>query len=390
MSLASAGSEQRRDYNGRMDRDPWFTTSSHTLPAGQLITKPGVRGHPDLPPGSSVLQRVPLAGDGHFLDASGTAGLGALLAAGSGVSQLSVLSDSAAELNCAARTHADRPTAVQAGLLAGELAAAPDTVLLLPAADRGNARAELEVKAAAAALAPGGRLILVGHKDQGGRRFEGFAGPLFRQAEVIRRDGGWRVLDCRGPLTDQPLPPATLGFEAAGLELTALKGTFAAGKLDPGTAQLLAVFPGGDWLAGQQVLDLGCGYGLLALTAALAGATVTAVDDDLAAVRSTALNAERHGLAERLQALHSDLDSALAPAVSFDTVVMNPPFHVGRGVRLDLSRAFVTAAGRRLKAGGELWLVANRALPYEQMFAGWRSVSEVRAEGGFKVLRAVR
>lgn len=374
-----------------MDRDPWFTTVTHAVAAGQLVTKPGVRGHPDLPPGSSVVQRLPLEGGGHhFVDASGTAGLGALLALENGASRVTVLSDSAAEHRCASLSYEGRPTVVQAGLLATELAGAPDTVLLLPAADRGNARAELEVRAAAAALAPGGRLILVGHKDQGGRRFEGFAAPLFASTEVIRRDAGWRVLDCRDPLGGNQVPELTVGFEAAGLELTAVKGTFAAGKLDPGTAQLLAALPAGDWLAGRNVLDLGCGYGLLALKAALAGAAVTAVDDDLAAVRSSELNAVNLGLAGQVQVLHSDLDSQLEADLRFDTVVMNPPFHVGRGVRLDLSRAFVAAAGRRLSRGGELWLVANRALPYAQMFSGWQAVKEMRDEGGFRVLRAVR
>ena len=88
--------------------------------------------------------------------------------------------------------------------------------------------------------------------------------------------------------------------------------------------------------------------------------------------------------------LHSDLDAGLAPAARFDTVLMNPPFHVGKGVRLDVSRAFAATARRRLKKGGELWLVANRALPYEALLADWASVHGLRDESGFKVIRAVR
>lgn len=366
----------------------WFRTTGHELQAGTFTSKPGVRGHPDLPPGAGTIQRLDLSGTGPFLDLSGSAGLAALAAVHAGTEQVAVLEASAAALHCARLNLPD--SRVQAGLPWDPWPVPAQTVLLHPPADRGTARVELEIRAVAAALPADGRLLLLGHRDAGARRYEKLSASLFRHSEVIRRDSGFRVLDCREPLPDQTVPEQVTGFTAGELELVAVKGSFAAGKLDPGTRQLLQALGEPDWLSGRDVLDLGCGYGLLAVLAAAAGARSTGVDDDLAAVRSTVLNADRLGLQASVQVLHSDLDSGLADAQQFDTVLMNPPFHVGRGVRLDLPRAFIQAARRRLRPGGELWLVANRALPYEPLFADWSRQELLRDEAGFKVLRAVR
>ena len=66
--------------------------------------------------------------------------------------------------------------------------------------------------------------------------------------------------------------------------------------------------------------------------------------------------------------------------------------HALRGEpRPDIGRAFIAAAADALRDGGELWLVANRQLPYEQALAGgFPQVREVAAGGGFKVIHAVR
>ncbi len=354
------------------------------------MVKPGVRGYPDLPPGAGTIQKLGLTGPGPFLDLSGSAGLGALTALAAGAETAAVLEGSAAALGCARLSLEGVPACAEAGLPWDEWPFEPGTVLLHPPADRGTARVELEIRSVAASLPAGGRLLLLGHRDAGARRYEKLAASLFRRAEVIRRDSGFRLLECSEPLAGQEVPDLTVQFSANGLELEAVKGTFAAGKADPGTRQLLEALADPGWLSGRQVFDPGCGYGLISLVAAGAGAHCTGVDDDLAAVRSSRLNAARLGLQGLVSIMHSDLDSALPREQKFDTVLMNPPFHVGRGVRLDLPRAFIRTAGRRLVKGGELWLVANRALPYEQLLEGWAKLQTVRDEAGFKVLRAIR
>lgn len=76
--------------------------------------------------------------------------------------------------------------------------------------------------------------------------------------------------------------------------------------------------------AGDRVLDLGCGSGVLAVAAARLGAgTVTAVDLDPEAVAATRANAARNGVADRVRAVEGD--AARPPVVDgpFDVVVAN-------------------------------------------------------------------
>jgi 16S rRNA (guanine1207-N2)-methyltransferase len=348
-----------------------------------LYLKQGVRGFPGLAPGAELLiEHVELGTSERAIDASGSAGAVALglrpQPAG-----WTVLEPSAAALRCARATFAGAPAVrVEAGLVWDAAGAGADTVCLLPSSDRGGARVEAELTGACLALRPGGRAYLALHRDRGARRYERLAAELFGRAEVVARSSGWRLT--RAERTRTPPAVEWLGFEAAGLALLSLPGVFAAGKLDPGTAALLAAVDLATF-AGLRVLDLGCGYGPLALLAACAGAAVTALDDDLAAVRSTERNAVDLGL--ELEVRHSDVASALAEHERFERVLTNPPFHVGKGVRLDLPRAFIREAFAHLVPAGELLLVANRALPYEAAMAAFGPVETLSDDGRFKVLR---
>ncbi len=70
---------------------------------------------------------------------------------------------------------------------------------------------------------------------------------------------------------------------------------------------------------------------------------------------------------------------------------MNPPFHTGRAVDPSLGRAFVQAAAAMLKPSGQLWMVANRHLPYETTLAqAFVQSEEVAGDTKFKILRGAR
>ena len=353
---------------------------------GRYAVKRGLRGYP-LHPGVALLfARADLSTE-RLLDASGSGGLVALAAT---ADSKRVLEPSKAALRCAARTFADpqdvrQNTEVVAGAPWDAPPGEADVVALVPPTDRGSARVQAELAGAHAALRSGGTALIVMHKDGGAKRYEKLAARLFGDLEVLAKDGGWRLVRARKTRLET-LEVDRLSFNAAGLTLSADPGVFAAGKLDPGTERLLEVVPLGAF-AGKRVLELGCGYGLVALKASLAGAAVTAVDDDLLAVRSTYQNAQRYGADVR--ALHSDVDSELQDE-TFDAVLMNPPFHVGKQVVLDVPQAFLAAAYMRLRPGGTLTLVANRALPYERELAGFASWETLLVDSQFKVLQATR
>lgn len=357
---------------------------------GALLTSQSVRGFPGAAPGLAELLAALPALAGHVADVSGSAGGGGLAG---GEPAVTVLESSHAALRAARRRFEREPRVTVSAGLPWDLASdAFDVVLALPPGDRGSDRVRAELAACARALAPGGSAYLAMHKDLGARRYERFAAEAFADLAVISRSRGWRVLRLRAPEAGAAANGSRepwLRFDALGRSWWALPGVFAAGRLDAGSGELLAALAAlvPSPLAGAEVLDLGCGTGVLAAFAQEAGAReVWAVDDDLAAVRCTRRNLPAAGAT----VLHSDLDAELEPERRFDVVLANPPFHVGRQVRPALSQAFVRTARARLRPGGELLMVANRALPYERELEDWRGSETVRVSAGFKVLRARR
>ncbi len=75
---------------------------------------------------------------------------------------------------------------------------------------------------------------------------------------------------------------------------------------------------------GVQVLDLGCGSGILSIAAVKLGASrVLALDTDPIAVRATAENATANGVQDRITAQTGSLDSLLHAATRFDLALVN-------------------------------------------------------------------
>lgn len=79
-------------------------------------------------------------------------------------------------------------------------------------------------------------------------------------------------------------------------------------------------------LRNKELLEVGCGSGLLSLVAARVGARVTALDINPRAAETTLLNAESNGLQGRVRVLKSDLFGELSATDTFDRILWSPPF----------------------------------------------------------------
>jgi ribosomal protein L11 methyltransferase len=100
--------------------------------------------------------------------------------------------------------------------------------------------------------------------------------------------------------------------------------------------------------AGRRVLDVGCGSGILAIAAGLLGAaSVVAVDPDPIAVEATVANADRNGLARRIDARLGSIPTGEHP---FDLVLAN--LIASLLIRLASALRDEIAPGGRLVASG--------------------------------------
>ncbi|MFX0545400.1 class I SAM-dependent methyltransferase [Roseovarius sp. S1116L3] len=163
-------------------------------------------------------------------------------------------------------------------------------------------------------------------------------------------------------------------------------GVFSADGIDPASRALADALP--DTL-GAHVIDLGAGWGYLTHRA-LERESIKLID--VVEADHAALGCARINVADPRARFHWEDALRWRPETGADTVLMNPPFHTARKADPALGRGFIAAAAEMLKPSGQLWMVANRHLPYEQTLAGlFADVSE--APGGdtrFKLLHARR
>jgi 16S rRNA (guanine1207-N2)-methyltransferase len=338
-------------------------------------TKAGIPGFPHLEPSQIVLlEALERAQSGNITDLSARGGAVALELASRGA-KVVVSDPSAAALSCL------RQTGLPLGIFDNA-----DVVLAILNGERGNARVAQTIFEAWRCTKLGGVAYLAGDKDKGFERYFKEAKKLFGGGEIIARAKGFRAarLEKTNPQTPPPHQPLCFFVQAREhqLKCVAYAGTFASGKLDAASQLLLLHLPNGNE---RTVLDIGAGYGVLAGFLALEGATVTLLEDDALSVESAKATLLENGFTG--QVLHSDVDASLEPDAKFDLIVMNPPFHVGRDLRLDVAEEFIRAAGRHASKNAEVWLVANHFLPYEKPLSKLGKVQVVAREHGFKVLK---
>lgn len=224
--------------------------------------------------------------------------------------------------------------------------------------------------------------------------------PASAEAMISRHIGptdkllGWKKArafvcqsDDKAPL---PLPPPiSWPLEGTGFTLSHFANVFSRQSLDIGARLMLANLPQGRF---DQVVDLGCGNGVLGLMMAsqYPDAHYTLVDESYLAVASA-----RHNLSQNLPEVKADCvaNDCLRgfTASSADLVLCNPPFHQQQVITDHIAWQMFKDAFRVLRPGGELWIVGNRHLGYhlklKRLFGGCKVVASDRK---FVILRTIK
>ena len=149
----------------------------------------------------------------------------------------------------------------------------------------------------------------------------------------------------------------TISFEVNGLTMNLLtdNGVFSKGKVDEGSLAFLKVILPLD--LGDNILDLGCGYGTIGLTIAVAKkeARVTLADINTRALTLCKKNAEALNVSQRVTILQSDIYEKIEG--KYDSIVINPPIRAGKSVTYKMYEE----AKQYLIDGGSLLIVIRKA-----------------------------
>lgn len=185
-------------------------------------------------------------------------------------------------------------------------------------------------------------------------------------------------------------------------------GVFSAHRVDLGTSVLLKRAP--ELPETGALLDLGCGWGPIALTMAMESpnADVWAVDVNERALELTAVNAKTNNctnihvtqvdeastpLAQQ-PVLGNETQAEVMPSdLDFDVIWSNPPIRVGKEVLHTLLMAWLP----RLKPQGEAYLVVQKNLGSDSLIS-WLdetlgeafSVDKYTSAKGYRIIRVVR
>ena len=147
---------------------------------------------------------------------------------------------------------------------------------------------------------------------------------------------------------------------------------FSPREIDTGTLSMLSIV---DFLPGDKVLDLGCGYGVVGILAAklIGEENVIMCDISEQAVNFAKMNAARNGVPNidiRLSNAYDDVEEN-----DFTLILSNPPYHADFSV----PKRFIELGFKKLILGGKLIMVTKRL--------DWYKNKLISIFGGVKIYR---
>jgi 16S rRNA (guanine1207-N2)-methyltransferase len=242
-----------------------------------------------------------------------------------------------------------------------------------------------------------GILYLAGANDEGIQSVAKDTGELFTQVNVLGYKKGSRIYRAVKYSPNDNLPDLAhepgialgtwnefnLEIRGRAFMIHSLPGVFSFDHLDDGTRMLLDCM---QIPIDSQVLDIGCGCGIIGMVAAHLGAgQVYLSDNHVLSVASTIENIHLNHISSAY-VYASDLYANL-PDVKYDMILSNPPFHTGKAVDYQVAQALIAQGYQKSNPRGSLLIVANRFIRYEHLMQHiFNNVSILQEDGKFHVL----
>jgi len=203
--------------------------------------------------------------------------------------------------------------------------------------------------------------------------------PTNSNAEASVRPGHY--FDAEPVVASRPRV-VQLRVDSLEVELQADRGVFGSKGVDLGTLTLLREAPAPP--AQGEILDLGCGYGPIAVTLARRSpdARVWAVDINERALELTRANAATAQLTNVVVGRPDEVPAD----VRFDAIYSNPPVRVGKAPLHELLMTWLP----RLRLGAPAYLVVQRNLGSDSL-AKWLDaegfqVVRLKSKKGYRIL----
>jgi len=191
------------------------------------------------------------------------------------------------------------------------------------------------------------------------------------------------------PESDARPRQITVTLAGRTLSLATASGVFSPERLDVGTRVLLQTVPAP--APSGALLDIGCGWGPIAITMALQSpdSQVWGVDVNERVLDLARANAATAGATNVLVGLPADVPDDLR----FATIWSNPPIRVGKDELHAILRTWLP----RLVPGGDAWLVVAKHLGGDSlqrwiadMLGGEFTVARATTDKGYRVIRVHR
>jgi 16S rRNA (guanine1207-N2)-methyltransferase len=247
------------------------------------------------------------------------------------------------------------------------------------------------------ALMDGGYCYIAGSNNMGIKSIIKDASEIFgnsntlaykkgnRIAQMIKNDEATKIPDwayepgiASGTWVEFSIPLSNYCFQ-----IRSLPGVFSYDSLDEGTSMLLSVC---NVPTSAKVLDIGCGYGIIGMFAAHQGAKwVDFIDNDLLAIAACEATLEKNQITNRT-VVPGDLLCSIGTS-KYNLILSNPPFHAGRAVDYQIAEAMIRQSFHALLQGGQIAIVANRFIRYDDIISHtFGNVSVLASSGKFHVL----